>query len=260
MSSSIASRRAHVNWVGLMMLLTLFAGNVYAHVAPVIYEPSYEGASDELTLHWEGFKVEFEISEHDDSIHDQAELWTPFLHKVRKGLQTVLLILPESAVAKLRISTYVRIVDILDCGPERPDGSNATAWFRPQWVEGEREGFVGICAAARSFTQRWMNRVMLHELAHAWHWAHIEDGYDNEEIIDKYEEALETFDNTNDEGESYYWTTNEREFFAVFIQAYWLSNWEPPRTRTEMWGFNRFLMSMWETDIETASEYVHPVY
>ena len=260
MSLLKTSRSAHISWAGLLILFTQFAGSVYAHVAPVIYEQSYDEATDELTLDWEGFKVEFEISEHDDSIHDQAQIWTPFLHKVRKGLQTVLLILPESAVAKLRISVHIRIFDILDCGPELPDGANAEAWFQPQWVEGERQGFVGYCASARSWTQHWMNRAMLHELAHAWHWAHIEDGYDNEEIIDKYEEALETFDNTNDEDESYYWTTNEREFFAEFTQAYWLNNHEPPRTRTEMWGFNRFLMSMWGTDIEAASEYVQPIY
>ena len=32
---------------------------------------------------------------------------------------------------------------------------------------------------------------MLHELSHAWHCLHVEDGYENEEIIDVYERAME---------------------------------------------------------------------
>jgi len=33
--------------------------------------------------------------------------------------------------------------------------------------------------------------LMLHELSHAWHCLHIENGYDNEEIIDVYNSAME---------------------------------------------------------------------
>jgi hypothetical protein len=33
--------------------------------------------------------------------------------------------------------------------------------------------------------------LMLHELSHAWHCLHIENGYDNEEIIDVYNMAME---------------------------------------------------------------------
>ena len=264
MSCWVASRSTPSLFACLLILPMLepFSGNAYAHVAPVTHEPSYEEVTDELTLDWEGFKFELEISEHDDSIHDQAELWTPFLHKVRKGLHTVLLILPESAVAKLRNSTHFRIIDSSDCGIELPDGSIAKAWFRPLWVEGERKGYMGLCASVHdTYTQRWMSRVMIHQLAHAWHWAHIEDGYDNEETKDRYEEALETFDNTNDDGESYHWTTNEQEFFAEFTQAYWLNNADPPRTREEMmWRFNWFLMSMWGEDTTSASEYVQPAF
>ena len=88
----------------------------------------------------------------------------------------------------------------------------------------------------------------LHELAHAYHALVIEDGYQNQCIIDAYERSVNLYDHIchhhymshipPHEGakcERAYAATNVYEWFAEGAESYWLRNGSEPFTRHDLW-------------------------
>lgn len=73
--------------------------------------------------------------------------------------------------------------------------------------------------------------AILHELAHAWHDGWIEGGFENAEIKAAYQDALKHYPTADADGKPWYWTTDEREWFAEFSCMYFDYRPEDPRDR-----------------------------
>eukprot|EP00581_Thalassiosira_minuscula_P008123 CAMPEP_0183705310 /NCGR_PEP_ID=MMETSP0737-20130205/2455_1 /TAXON_ID=385413 /ORGANISM="Thalassiosira miniscula, Strain CCMP1093" /LENGTH=748 /DNA_ID=CAMNT_0025932447 /DNA_START=49 /DNA_END=2293 /DNA_ORIENTATION=- len=109
--------------------------------------------------------------------------------------------LPLEAREKLRASTPIWINKSQSFGPKVAPIKGRDGCFHPgaKWLK--RNGMnPAKCGGVEWYEARhyledcdmWgPGGLMLHELSHAWHCLHIEDGYDNEEIIDVYNRAMD---------------------------------------------------------------------
>ena len=150
--------------------------------------------------------------------------------------------IPDRAMTALRETATFYFGDINSLGddPWYPCGTSGWGCIGG----GSRIG-ISTQSYHRIFT--WLN-FALHELAHAYHGQIIEDGYDNQCIIDAYERGRHRWVNTLQghlwgrqphEGSDYianaYGGRNKAEWFAVSAVAYWHDNGAYPFNRHDLW-------------------------
>lgn len=204
------------------------------------------------TYQWieiEGFSLQVRYPEEMDV--EMADDYTLTLELVGRQLRRAVGVLPDAAVAKLLPSIRIFLKD--DC---TDDG--AIYYWREEgddlgWVILHCFSFLVGALGDAYYTHEgptgenvWGNHgLILHELAHAFHDIHVEDGFDNEMIEDFYDHAVSCLGN-EDTSDPYYWETDAGEFFADFSVMYYLSHWDPPHHIHNMAAkYRRLIARVW---------------
>ncbi len=213
--------------VGLMLVLPLRT----ADDAPkVSYEPT--GRYETRTI--EGWTVRV----HRGFLCDAPDLADETLRLLGNQLFQITRMVPPPAVAKLRtVRIWVeRNEGHHPCMAYHPDAG----WLRDHDMNPDKAHCVEI-ANARNFLswckdQPWM---VLHELAHSYHHQFLKRGFDNSEVRETYEKALdeklyESCLHINGRAEKAYATTNPMEYFAESSEAYFGTNDFFPYVRSEL--------------------------
>ena len=109
--------------------------------------------------------------------------------------------LPKLARDKLLVSTPIWINKSQCYGPKVAPITARDGCFHPGSTWLSRNGMnPAKCGGVEWYdAQHYLSDcdlwgpggLMLHELSHAWHCLHIENGYDNEEIISVYKQAMD---------------------------------------------------------------------
>jgi len=144
--------------------------------------------------------------------------------------------LPEEVISQLRADLTV-VAYLLE--PEVVEVLREV----PIWIDAEEEHeYVGFYTASRiefPCGERYLQHVegapaiVLHELAHAWH--DLQLGFDNEEILAAYQNAIDLNLYAGPSVEPpHYATTNEREYFAVLTEAWFWLDSDFPSNRVEL--------------------------
>ena len=83
--------------------------------------------------------------------------------------------------------------------------------------------------------------ILIHELGHAYHYFHIDDGYDNQKIIDAYHRAVDSGAYDEVRGifsgmgtRRSYAMTNHKEYFAVLLATSWNYHQTYPFVRSDL--------------------------
>lgn len=200
----------------------------------------------------EGYEIELILP--DGMTNDQAEDLVDIIARLTYQLEVATAILPHPASSKLRSKVHFYVDN--DCS----DGGRV--FFLGYYDEAVQEWVGRVTFNCFRFAknilaqifqggeevngnQIWGNkRIVIHELAHAWHYFFVVDGYDNQMIDDFYQHALTCF--ANESGSSYYWEQNVQEFYAEFTGMYYLSHWAEPKDASGMhWYFSRMIRSTW---------------
>ncbi len=188
----------------------------------------------------EGFKVKISLNEEDDFTVVDAKELTRGLHFLDRQLKDVKSAIPTKAFTLLQENVLIEYEDRRDGFPTYYSGSEPTIEL---WgLEYHRDILDGWIGAGNFGNPN----IMLHELAHAWHDLFIPDGFDNQEVIDRYELALDSYETEDADGDEYYWATNEKEWFAEFSVMYFRSHWDEPNSKYEIWTRDTsFIKRMW---------------
>jgi hypothetical protein len=145
---------------------------------------------------------------------------------------------PPAALEKIRtIKIWVELAESHHpCMAFHPDAG----WLREHGMNPEKAGCVEI-ANARNFLswtheQPWM---VLHELAHGYHFFFFEGGYDNPQIAAAYRKAVEakSYESVlhyNGRKDRAYALTNPMEYFAESSECYFGTNDFYPFVRAEL--------------------------
>mmetsp|Transcript_25380 Transcript_25380/g.41650 ORF Transcript_25380/g.41650 Transcript_25380/m.41650 type:complete len:756 (-) Transcript_25380:329-2596(-) len=163
--------------------------------------------------------------------------------------------LPPAARQKLLLTTPIWINESQSFGPAASPVEARDGCFHPgsQWLV--RNGMnPAKCGGVEWYSaQHYMEDcdlwgaggLMLHELSHAWHCLHVEDGYENEEIINVYERAMEEglYDCVGVHGSQgprcrAYACQDQMEFFAELSVAF-LGGLDDDREHNKWYPFNR---------------------
>ena len=146
--------------------------------------------------------------------------------------------LPPKAVGKLRQIT----IWIEEKHPKHPCMCYHVSehWLRSNGMNPEKVGAVEIANGVNFLewtkTQPWM---VLHELAHGYHHRFLPKGYENDEVMKAYKEAMEKklYDSVLDSGggkRKHYACNNQMEYFAEATEAYFGANDYFPFVRAEL--------------------------
>lgn len=147
--------------------------------------------------------------------------------------------LPRHACEKLQLSTPIWINKSLSYGPKVAPIQEANMCFHPgkEWLvrNGMSPAKVGGVEMYRASSylddcDLWgPGGLMLHELSHAWHCLHCEEGYDNPDIENCYDQAMKEklydcvpyhCEGGNKEKKKAYACTNAMEYFAELSTAF----------------------------------------
>lgn len=217
------------------------------------------------TYRWieiEGFSLQVRLPEEMEV--DMADHYTLVLKLVGRQLRRAKGLLPDSAIAKLLPKIRIFLKD--DCTRDggvfyvrERDSVDENGWIILHCFE-YLVGALGDAYFAHPGPTGelvWGNHGMfVHELAHAWHDLHMEDGYRNEMIEDFYDHAVSCLAN-EDTSDPYYWESDDEEFFADFTVMYYLSHWDPPHNIHNMPAkYRRLITRAWNeveyVDYESA--------
>lgn len=224
-----------------------------------IDDTAYPAYCDSLTAHnslrlnsecyhwytYSGFRVA--VSRPDMRRHQAAHVGL-LLDVVRAQLTTIELRLPLAAAEKLR-ATAIMLTDVGSICPIAcyTPGQDAVVIRIDPFDDGS------------TYAQRSpVRNTMLHELAHAYHFEHIPNGYDNQCIKDLYQKAVDggqyeevaAISHTLDALKHSVWTgrhyalANDREFFAEFSETYFAYN--------DYWPYNRAHLMVKDNDLARA--------
>eukprot|EP00571_Detonula_confervacea_P004929 CAMPEP_0172319926 /NCGR_PEP_ID=MMETSP1058-20130122/39045_1 /TAXON_ID=83371 /ORGANISM="Detonula confervacea, Strain CCMP 353" /LENGTH=806 /DNA_ID=CAMNT_0013035071 /DNA_START=27 /DNA_END=2447 /DNA_ORIENTATION=- len=164
--------------------------------------------------------------------------------------------LPPHTIRKLKTSTPIWINKSQSFGPKAAPVKARDGCFHPgsEWLS--RNGMnPAKCGGVEwydashylSDCDLWgPGGLMLHELSHAWHCLHIENGYDNEEILNVYNKAMEDglYDCVRVHGRQgpsrckAYACQDQMEYFAELSVAF-LGGLEEGREHNKWYPFNR---------------------
>jgi len=164
--------------------------------------------------------------------------------------------LPFEAREKLKSSTPIWINKSQSFGPKVAPVKGRAGCFHPgsKWLK--RNGMnPAKCGGVEWYDAKhyltdcdlWgTGGLMLHELSHAWHCLHIEDGYDNEDIINVYKAAMDEglYDCVRVHGKQgpkckAYACQDQMEYFAELSVAFLGTEIDEDREHNKWYPFNR---------------------
>ena len=164
--------------------------------------------------------------------------------------------LPFEAREKLKSSTPIWINKSQSFGPKVAPIKGRAGCFHPgsKWLK--RNGMrPDKCGGVEWYDAKhylsdcdlWgAGGLMLHELSHAWHCLHIEDGYDNEDIINVYKAAMDEglYDCVRVHGKQgptckAYACQDQMEYFAELSVAFLGTEIDEDREHNKWYPFNR---------------------
>ena len=242
--------------VALSRLIVTALVAIYSAISVHAHEPMdivvdhpdlYRTGEDEgyivYNLHVEGFTVEISLNTTDDFTAEDAKELTMGIHYLGRQLRDVKSAIPENAYNLLANRVLIEYEDRRIGFPTYYGGSEPTVEL---WgLEYHRDILDGPGGEYGN------PNIILHELAHAWHDLMLENGFENSEIVSAYETAMDNYETEDTDGESYYWTTNHKEYFAEFTVMYYRSTWDKPNSRYGMLAIDRdIIRRMWETTDE----------
>lgn len=232
----------HIHFVALMILL--YGTVSLAHVVEpnvqdqdVLNQEVYGDSEfwnidnyEERTV--EGFKVYLHL----DALEDKSENTEALYEHIESSITYMRRRLPVKAFDKLVDEGVKFVVNDL-CSEPRFSIAYHPDWYG--WSEFRRKS-ISYCHIDSGNRGVYASpAVVIHEIAHAFHDLFIENGYDNEAIIEYFARVRDSgkFDVVNGIFTSYssdrekakpYMLTNHKEFFAEISEALWLrNNWEP---------------------------------
>ncbi len=194
--------------------------------------------ADEVVRRIEGWEVHIERR----ILTERPRLWEAAQGEMRREFERIERVVPDDPLAKLKT---VRIWVHLD------NPANAGAAFHPDrgWLVehgqdprmargieiGNLEHFV-----AWTYDQPWM---LMHELAHAYHFGTLPSGAENADVKAAYDEAVashryEGVLRASGRTERAYALTNPMEYFAETTEAYFGQNDFYPFVRAELQTFD----------------------
>ncbi len=202
----------------------------------------------------EGFTLELTLDE-DDWEAEKVKDLTLGLRSMRRQLRDVKAAIPAHAWVKLQNLVVIEYEDRENVSPTYyPAGPDYPPAIELWGIKFHRDILDGnyVENYVPESDEYGNPNIMLHELAHAWHDNFIEDGFDNQEIIDMYERALESYETENENDQSYYWTTNHKEWFAEFSVMFFRHSWDSPH---HYWNYDyadkAFFNRMWGREFNT---------
>jgi len=180
----------------------------------------------------------FQVLVHRQLGHDHPDLARQVLRRLEDHLYRISVMLPESAVVRLRKVTiwveYRNRPELHPCMCYHP----SREWLSDHGFNPDKAGTVEIAGAENFLTwtkdQPWM---VLHELAHAWHhqvlgYEHpgVRAAYENARKGGKYDEVL----HIGGRPRRHYALNNDQEYFAESAEAFFGTNDFYPFTRAEL--------------------------
>jgi len=179
----------------------------------------------------------------DHAVLADRPLWEATRSELTRQLGSIVRVMPPGPLEKLQ---QVRIW-INASSPEtvcmafHPDAS----WLKDHHMNPEMAGGVEVGSAKTflswTYEQPWM---VLHELAHAYHFQFLLHGFDNEDVKAAYASAMadKKYDHVlhwDGKYEKAYATTNSIEYFSECSEAYFGQNDFYPFVRAELKEFDR---------------------
>jgi len=175
---------------------------------------------------------------HQDFLRDDAGLCRETLQVLRNQLFQVQRVLPAAALAKVRkVTIWVEKADPHHaCMCYHPD----TGWLRDNGMNPDKARCVEL-ANARNFL-KWTHHqpsMVLHELAHAYHHQFLEDGYQNRQLAEAHQRAVDSgrYDEVvkiDGRRQRHYGLSNPMEYFAEASESYFGTNDFFPFVRGEL--------------------------
>lgn len=221
------------------LAVILFGGSfLTSHANTADHYVYFPDEGDYETLFVYGFEFHVKMLEEldNDRIRMQA------IRKVINQIKLAVALLPERAVSMLKTNTLIR----MDNNCESP---GVTAWGRFT-SRGVRYTTISVKCYEHIVNSVNNRALMLHEMAHAWHFQFIPDGWENQKIIEYYESVKSCLWTD----EELYWQTNVKEFFAEMSTSYFFMHWNPPETRYKMPYHVRDLMKVaWKDTVSFES-------
>jgi len=189
-------------------------------VAPLLAAASLFGPYTDLKI--QGWTVKVESSEMTDST------WPSVDAEVRNQLYRISRVVPDGPLAKLRtVVIWIHTDDpATPCAAFHPDGK----WLKDHGSDPAMAHGVEIANAKNfvswTYEQPWM---LMHELAHSYHFLFLPGGFDNKEIKSVYDADMATkkYDQVlyyNGKARKHYAKTNQMEFFSECTEAYFGQN------------------------------------
>jgi hypothetical protein len=208
-----------------------------------IYDTPYDPIAKYREQRIEGWK----LLVHDSLFaEDQRELREQTLRVLGEHLFRITRVVPAQALARLKeVPIWIELAHprhACMCYHPSPD------WLRTHDMNPEKAGAVEIanCKNFLSWTidQPWM---VLHELAHAFHYRNIEVG--NSALLESYQSALESgvYDSVlhgRGGNRRHYALNNVQEYFAEGTEAYFGTNDFYPFVRAELEQHDRKLYDL----------------
>ena len=185
-----------------------------------------------VPIEWWNLRVESQF------IEEQPLLWTSVNREVTRQLQGIARVVPDGPLGKLReVPIWVHLKSPGNvCMAYHPSAD----WLKEHKMNPEMASCVEIGNAQNfvswTYEQPWM---ILHELAHAYHFRVLKDGAQNPDVLAAYRNAVDTkiYDSVrhwNGSLERHYATTNQMEYFAETTEAYFGANDFFPFVRAEL--------------------------
>jgi dipeptidyl-peptidase-4 len=163
---------------------------------------------------------------------DHAGVGEDALEMLENHLERVAILVPEPGLSKLRkVGIWIEVDNPLtnvEPGPYHPGWQ----WLLENGYDVRLENCVHVTRAASLLERHHMLKhpmVILHELVHAYHDEHMEDGFENKLVLDAFNHAMQAglYDEVLDyRGRTVpaYATTNQMEYFAEITEAYFYRN------------------------------------
>ncbi len=186
-------------------------------------------------------------------IEDQAvaevTTWASARKVLVRQLQAIERVMPDAPLAKLQeVSIYVNLHTDTTCMAYHP----AADWLSEHHMDpamatnmeiGSIKNFVSW-----TYEQPWM---VLHELAHAYHFRYLEKGELNDTVLDAFRAAMRSkrYDSVlhwNGKMVKHYATTNQMEYFAESTEAYFGTNDFYPFVRSELMTYDQETFALME--------------
>lgn len=171
-------------------------------------------------------------------VRQHPKLWAGVLGEVRRQLEAINRVVPDAPLTKLHeVPIWIHLTSPeTQCMAYHP----AAGWLIEHKMDGRMAHGVEIGNATNflswTYEQPWM---MLHELAHAYHYLALPQAENNSDVKAAFEAAMgaHRYDNVRHwDGKMVkaYATTNPMEYFAETTEAYFGSNDFYPFVRGEL--------------------------